>query len=90
MANAKIETTNFGTKTTQSQVKEADFTSLENAIAKLQTYKNQVDNCGNCAPTNCNCTQCSQCNQCSECTQCNVSCQYPYYHRGYYANCGKC
>lgn len=69
MPNGQIETTVFNFEQ-NSIIKQADFNLLESAILKLETAVNEVDNCGNCSPSNC----CQSCQNMS-CQSQNTTCQ---------------
>ena len=76
MPNGQIETTVFNFEQ-NSIIKQADFNLLESAILKLETAVNEVDNCGNCSPSNC-CQSCqsSGCQSCQKttCQSCQRQC----------------
>lgn len=78
MAIGTVTKTAFATHSTGDVVMEEHLTLLQQSIEKLDSYKTNVDNCGNCAQSNC-CQSCqttaSVCQSCQTSKNCTYTCQ---------------
>lgn len=74
--NGTITLTKFTAPTKGTLIRKTDFDALSVAVTKLQGYAANVDNCGNCSPSNC-CQSCqtSKCqSQCTAPSDCSSNC----------------
>lgn len=76
--NGAITQTAFTPATVGAIIRQSDLDELRAAIARLEVYAANVDNCGNCAPANC-CQSCQAiagvCQSCQSSRNCNYTCQ---------------
>ena len=95
MLNGPISKSNFTDtiNSTGTVIKKIHINELTTAISKLELIKGNVDNCGNCAPSDC-CQSCQSvtCQACqtASCQSCQTtSCQlyYNHYNCNYNCNC---
>lgn len=65
--NGTIAATNFDKINTGDTLQADDITALQDAIARLQKYRANVDNCGNC-------NFCQKGISCQRCQSCQRNC----------------
>ena len=90
--NSAISTSAIGVPAVGTPINTNTLTALQNAINKLSTYVNKVNNCGNCKAytikstscqsTKCQATSCQKCQACQYCQTCQSS---PYYNYSVYS-----
>lgn len=96
--NTTISTSSFTASSAGSKIQNVSLTEIQNAVKKLTTYAQKVNNCGNCKNYTIQSTSCqsdlvttycqtpNQCKNCVQCFHCSGS-QCSYYNYSVYSDC---